>query len=82
MTPKTAVEQVKNLMREVIAADEKELPIPEIKSRQGEIVSDESILVRISNLKLAFPEWSFYTRTCQQTQRKIIGAKPAKELCQ
>jgi hypothetical protein len=77
---KTAIEQVKNLMTEVVVCQEKELPIPEIRSRNGEVVSDESILVRISNLKLAFPDWSFYTRTCQQTQRKIIGARPVKEV--
>lgn len=81
MINKTAIEQVKNLMTEVVVCQEKELPIPEIRSRNGEVVSDESILVRISNLKLAFPDWNFYTRTCQQTQRKIIGARPVKEVC-
>lgn len=81
MINKTAIEQVKKLMTEVVVCQEKELPIPEIRSRNGEVVSDESILVRISNLKLAFPDWNFYTRTCQQTQRKIIGARPVKEVC-
>jgi hypothetical protein len=75
VTTKTAIEQVKTLMVEVLLCTEKELPIPEIRSRSGEIVSHESVLVRISNLKLAFPEWNFYTRTCQQTQKRIIGAK-------
>lgn len=81
MINKTAIEQVKNLMSDVVACAEKELQIPEIRSRNGEVVSDESVLVRISNLKLAFPGWNFYTRTCQQTQKKIIGARPVKEVC-
>jgi len=78
---KTAVQQVYEVMKEVVICTEKEMPIPEIRSRNGEIVSHESVLVRISNLKLAFHGWDFYTRTCQQTQKKIIGARPVKEVC-
>jgi len=62
-------------MKAVTASDEKEQIIPEIVSRSGATVSDESIKVQITNLKRGFPGWNFYTRTCQQTNKKIIGAR-------
>jgi len=79
LTNKPAAQQIIELMSSVLSEQAKEVYIPTITNRNGDVVSNESILVRITNLKRAFPEWVFYTRTCQQTQKKIIGARPVSE---
>lgn len=72
-----ASDQVIELMRDVLRSELKEVYVPEIQNRNGQLISENSLMVRITNFKKAFPDWVFYTRTCQQTCQKILGAKPA-----
>ncbi len=78
MTQKTATSAVIALMNQVICTMGAEREIPEIENRNGVPITVEAIQVRITNNKARFPEWDFYTRTCQQTQKKIIGARPVR----
>jgi len=72
----TATAKIIDLMKSAAIGDGTEIYIPVvIASRSGAVSSESSILVRINNLKPMFKGWSFYTRTCMQTGRKILGAK-------
>ncbi len=78
MKKNTATYAVIELMEIVTKAGGSEIPVPEICNRNGLPVTHESIMVRITNNRARFPDWDFYTRTCQQTHKKIIGARSLK----
>lgn len=78
MSKNTATSKVIELMQEVTRTLGAEREIPEITNRNGGFITVEAIQVRITNNKARFPDWDFYTRTCQQTQKKIIGARSLK----
>ena len=79
MKRKTAAASVIELMENVANGHGKEIFVPDIFNRHGVPVTQESIMVRITNNRPRFPLWDFYTRTCQQTGAKIIGARSIKQ---
>lgn len=79
MKQKTAAARVIEMMEIVANRHGAEMFVPDICNRHGVPVTHESIMVRITNNRPRFPMWDFYTRTCQQTGAKIIGARPIKQ---
>jgi len=81
MINKSVKFQIYELMLKVAGNDGAEHEIENITNKHGHDADFSSIKSRITNIKTKFPLWDFYTRTCPQTQKKIIGARQVKEVC-
>jgi hypothetical protein len=78
MINKSVKFQIYELMSKVANNDGAEHEIEKITNKHGKDADFNSIKSRITNIKNSFPMWNFYTRTCPQTDKKIIGAKKAE----